>query len=255
MSAFICYLEVGVIVQVVQSKRSTPKYQIVYNYYSEQIKSGQLQSGEKLPTEAQICKLFCVSRVTVRKALDDLQNQGYIVKEHSKGSFVSQDVSGMSLDRFQGFTEEMAERGMTASTEILHLSVEKAGKLAARKLNVDERSKVYVIERLRLVESEPMAIEKVILPCFYCPNLYKFDLTKSLYSLLEKEYGLRFSGANEVLEAACANKREAEILNIKSKAPVLKIERLSYLSDNTVLEYTLSVYRGDRYKFYVTMNK
>lgn len=235
--------------------QTVPKYQRIYQHYADRIQSGELQDGQQLPTEEELCRLFGVSRVTVRNALNELAYQGYIVKKHSKGSFVRAGVASMCLDSLQGFTEEMARRGLTASARLLRAELENAGMLAAAKLDIDERSKVYIIERLRLVEGEPMAIEKVILPYFCCPDLIKHDLSQSLYGILDREYGLRLAQANQVLEAALAGKRESELLAIRQKAPVLRMERTSFLGNHTPLEYAVSVYRGDKYKFYVTMNK
>lgn len=235
--------------------QAATKYHLVYQHYIEQIESGEMKDGQQLPTEEELCSLFGVSRVTVRKALDDLAIQGYIVKKHSKGSFVRAGVANMCLNMLSGFTDEMARRGLHATAQLIEASLENAGGFIASKLNIAEHSKVYVIERLRIVEGEPMAIEKMILPYFYCPDIGKQDLTQSLYGLLENNYGLRLSKADEVLEAAVAEKREAEILTIRPKSPVLRIERTSYLTNHVPLEYTVSVYRGDKYKFYVTMNK
>lgn len=235
--------------------QAATKYQIISQFYSEQIASGKLQDGQQLPTEEALCNLFGVSRATVRKALDDLAYQGYILKKHSKGSFVRAGVASMCLDSLQSFTEEMARRGLSVSSRLMRVTLENAGPLAAAKLDIAEHSKVYVVERLRLVEGEPMAIEKVLLPYFYCPDLSRHDLSSSLYRLLEKEYGLRLARANQILEAALASKREAELLSIVPKSSVLKIERTSCLANNRPLEYAISSYRGDKYKFYVTMNK
>lgn len=231
------------------------KYHTVSQYYIDQIESGELKDGQQLPTEVELCSLFGVSRVTIRKALDDLALQGYIVKKHSKGSFVRFGTSNMCLNNLYGFTDEMAHRGLSATAQLIQLSLENAGSFIATKLNIAEQSKVYIIERLRIVENEPMAIEKMVLPYFYCPDMGKQDLSQSVYRLLEHKYGLRLAKADEILEASLAEKREADILAIPKKAPVLRIERIGYLANHVPLEYTVSIYRGDKYKFYVTMNK
>ncbi len=234
---------------------SIPKYQQIYQYFVDRIKSEEFTDGQQLPTEEELCSLFDVSRTTVRNALNELFHQGYITKKHSRGSFVRSGQASMSLDKLEGFTQEMAHRGWRVSSRLLRADLESAGNLAAARLDIDERSKVYVIERLRLVEDKPMAIERMILPFFRCPNLLRHDLTGSLYKLLEEEYGLRARQASQALEAIVVEKKEAALLGLSQKSPVLHIERTSYLADHTPMEFTDSIYRGDKYKFYVTLKK
>ena len=91
---------------------SAPKYQLIYQHYVKKIESGELKDGERLPTEEELCLLFDASRTTVRNALKELAYRGYIVKKHSKGSFVRSGEASMSLDSLQGFTDEMTRRGL-----------------------------------------------------------------------------------------------------------------------------------------------
>jgi len=234
---------------------SLPKYQRIYKHFVQKIESGELTDGQQLPTEEELCDIFHVSRVTVRNALKELSYQGYITKKHSRGSFVRAGVSSMCLDSLQGFTEEMGRRGLSVKTQVLRANLESAGILAASRLDIDERSKVYVIERLRFVEDEPMALERVILPFFRCPELLRYDLTGSLYEILEQEYGLHPLQATEALEATLAEKKEGDLLGIRQKSAVLRVERTSYISNHAPLEYALSIYRGDKYKFFATLNR
>lgn len=232
-----------------------PKYTHIIQHFLEKIKSGEMKDGDKLPAEEELCSYFNVSRITVRKALNELLYEGYIIKKHGKGSYVSSGVAKMQLNSLQGFTEEMRSRGLVASSKILNVELQNADTIVADKLQIDENSKVYCIERLRLANDEPMSIEKVYIPYYLCSDIEKYDLTNSLYEILDKQYGLYPKKAEESIEASAAGKREQEVLKIKLRAPVLKIERLSYLSNNTPLEYVTSIYRGDKYKFYVTILK
>ena len=232
---------------------SAPKYQLIYQHYVKKIEDGELKDGERLPTEEELCLLFDASRTTVRNALKELAYRGYIVKKHSKGSFVRSGEASMSLDSLQGFTEEMARRGLKASSRLIRTDMESADALVSAKLNIAEQSKVFVIQRLRMVEEKPMAVETVYLPFFRCPDLLRHDLTVSLYGTLEREYGLRPQQANQSLEASLAEGDEAELLGIGPGDPVLRIDRTTYLADGSPVEYCNSIYRGDKYKFYVTL--
>lgn len=232
-----------------------PKYTHIFQHFVDKIKSGELKDGDKLPTEDVLCSYFNVSRITVRKALTELLHEGYIIKRHGKGSYVKSGVAKMQLNSLQGFTEEMRSRGMAASSKVIGIELVNADNIVAGKLNIEEGSKVYCLERLRLANNEPMSIEKVYIPYYLCSDLEKHDLTKSLYEILDKNYGLNPKKAEQSIEASIAGKREREILGIKLRSPILKIERTSYLSNNTPLEYVTSVYRGDKYIFYVTIYK
>ncbi|HBK69021.1 MAG TPA: phosphonate metabolism transcriptional regulator PhnF [Firmicutes bacterium] len=232
-----------------------PKYTYIVQHFIDKIKSGELKDGDKLPTENVLCSYFNVSRITVRKALNILLYEGYIIKKHGKGSYVNTGIAKMQLNSLQGFTEEMKNRGMTVASKVLNVSIVNADNIVANRLQIEEDSKVYCIERLRLVDGEPMSIEKVYIPYYLCADIEKYDLSGSLYDILEKNYNLSPKKAEQCIEATTGTKREQEILKIKLRASVLKIERTTYLQNNIPLEYVTSIYRGDKYKFYVTIYK
>lgn len=232
-----------------------PKYTHIIQYFVEKIESGELKDGDKLPTEDVLCSYFNVSRITVRKALNELVYEGYIIKKHGKGSYVNAGVAKMQLNSLQGFTEEMKARGKVASSKILSIDLIDADEIISKKLDIEEGSKVYCIARLRLANDEPMSIENVYIPYYLCTDIERHDLSGSLYEVLDHHYNLYPAKAEQSIESAVAGKKEQEILNIKLRSPVLKIERITYLSNNTVLEYVTSIYRGDKYKFYVTILK
>ena len=232
-----------------------PKYTHIIQHFVDKINSGNMKDGDKLPTEDVLCSYFNVSRITVRKALNELLNEGYIIKKHGKGSYVNTGIARMQLNSLQSFTEEMKSRGMTASSKVLCVSLLNADNIVSNKLQVEENFKIYCIERLRLANGEPMSIEKVFIPYYLCPDIEKHDLSGSLYDIFENHYNLNPKKADQCIEAIVGTKREQEILKIKLRAPVLKIERITYLSNNTPLEYVSSIYRGDKYKFYVTICK
>ncbi|MCM0646910.1 GntR family transcriptional regulator [Clostridium swellfunianum] len=233
----------------------TPKYQQIIQYIIDKIEKKEFKEGQKLPTEEELCSYFNVSRISVRKAYDELMHQGYIIRKHGKGSYVNTSLMVMQLNSLQGFTEEMRSRGIRVTSKVLKFELVNAEQEVSNKLQIEKNSKVYAIERLRYTDNEPMAIETVFIPYFYCPDLENHNLTNSLYEILQNYYKISPVKASQSIEADLANKREHEILNIKLKAPILKIERISYLNNNTPMEYVTSLYRGDKYKFYVMLNK
>ncbi len=238
-----------------ESIQNMPKYKWIYEFYAQKIRNGELREDDRLPTEEEISQRFGVSRVTVRKALNELVYQGYLVKKHSKGSFVRTGRLDLSLSMLQGFTEEMSKRGLRVRSKLLRVALKSVGNDTAEKLELRELAKIYELKRLRLADDVPMAIETVRLPYFCCPDLEQYDLQGSLYSLLSGNYGLSPAQARQSIGAGLAEKREAVLLEISPGDPVLRIERITKLADGTPLEYVTSVYRGDKYQFRIELSK
>lgn len=231
-----------------------PKYIQIVNYYSRLIGMGKMAEGEQMPTEQEICDLFGVSRITVRNALNKMVYDGYIYKVQGKGSFVSTKKADMQLNRLAGFTEEMRDLGLQASTTILENKIEQANEEIATALGVEHGQKVYKFIRLRCANGLPMAIEHVHLSFQRFPNIGMQDLSASFYDLLREHYSLEPSWAKQSIWADSSSKHESTHLQIPQNSPVLHIRRITYGSDNLPFEYVESSYRGDKYAFNVTMS-
>jgi len=227
----------------------------VMNYYIPLIKSGKLKEGDKMPTEEEICSLFNISRITVRRALDGLMQEGYIYKMQGKGSFVSTKKTGFQLDHLKGFTEEMRILGKKASSQIISLDILTPDEKIAEILNIDVTQKIYRLVRLRCADGLSIAIEKVHLPFYRFPTLNQEDLTLSLYDILKQNYGCESYNGDQGIRAGLASEKDAELLNIAKGTAVLHIDRTTYELDGTAFEYVESIYRGDKYQFNVTLTK
>jgi GntR family transcriptional regulator len=227
----------------------------VMNYYISLIKAGKLIEGDKMPTEEEICSLFNISRITVRRALDGLMQNGFIYKQQGKGSFVMLKKTGFQLNHLKGFTDEMKLLGKKSSSEIISMEIVTPSVKIAQILNIDVTQKIYLLERLRSADEMPIAIEKVHLPFYRFPTLQIMDLTGSLYEILQLNYGCEsYKGVQEI-KAGLASEEEARLLNIAVGSAVLHINRTTYEQDNSAYEYVESTYRGDQYQFNVTLYK
>jgi GntR family transcriptional regulator len=235
--------------------KSLPRYMQVMNYYIPLIKSGKLKEGEKMPTEEEICELFNISRITVRRALDGLQQDGYIYKQQGKGSFVMMKKTGFQLNHLKGFTEEMKTLGKEPSSEIITFDIVTPKEKVAEVLNIDKSQKIYLLERLRLADGVPIAIERVHLPFYRFPTLRNANLKDSLYEILQYQFGCEsYKGVQEI-HAGLASEEEAKLLQIAPSCAVLHINRTTYEQDGAAYEYVESTYRGDQYQFTVTLYK
>lgn len=230
-------------------------YYKIFEYYKNQILTNQMKSGQKMPTEEAICEFFNASRITTRHGLEMLVNQGLIVKIQGKGTFVSEKKASLQLNELTGFSAEMRMLGKEPSTIVLGVNLVEPSEKVAEKLNLPLGRKVYVIERIRCADGIKMALEKVSLPFHFVPDINKYDVSKSLYTILSEKYMIEAAWATETLEAALSNQKISETLDIKANSPVLHIERTSYDRDNNIYEYTESIYRGDKYKFTATMKR
>ncbi|MDN5361562.1 MAG: GntR family transcriptional regulator, N-acetylglucosamine utilization regulator [Moorella sp. (in: firmicutes)] len=221
-----------------------------------QILTGILKPDDRVPSETDLAGTYSVSRMTARHALTELVNEGYLYRVHGKGTFVSRPKIECSYAPLTGFMDDMRERGFLPSSRLLALSITSPGPDLRNKLGLSPRDKVYQIKRLRFANAEPIVIQVSHIPQPLCPGLEEENLEgNSLYSILENRYGLRLNHARQRLEATRATSEQARLLGIAKASPLLYVHRLSFLSDNTPVEFVESWYRSDRYAFEVTLYK
>jgi len=228
-----------------------PLYHQLYEILREKVRRAEWRPGEMIPSESELLKRYGVSRVTARQALDALVRDGLIYRERGRGSFVARPALEKGIMRILSFTEDMLQRGLTPGTRVLCAGVIRAPFEIAEKLSVEAGEELVRLERLRLAENEPLSIEESHLIHRYCPGILKHDFAQeSLCEVLERDYGIRWSRATQVIRAVVAAPREAEILSIRPRSSLLFLERISYSQQSTPLEFLRIQYRGDRYALY-----
>lgn len=219
-----------------------------------QLIADQYAPGDKILSEREICETYGVSRTTVRQALTELLNMGYIYKRHGLGTFVADRQSHReNLAESYSFTEGMKKIGKEPSTQILDFALEPANYLLGRQLGLLPDEKVYRIDRLRLADGDPMMVERSYLPARVFPGLTADLLEKKpLYEVFRQNYGQEISVANEEITAALMTKLEAEVLGTSPHNPCLKIERLSYNLADEIIEFTISTARADQFSYHLS---
>ena len=238
---------------MINKDSSIPLYIQIKDVWKEQIERNLLKPGDQIPTENELCKLYDVSRITVKQAINSLVNDGYLVRSRGKGTYVKPPKLEQNLAGVTSFTEDMIRRGLKPGATLLNTEVETAEPDIAARLQLGDGARVIKVQRLRLADGQPMAIETIWLPYHLCPTLLQEDLTTSIYQILKNQYKIVFNRAVQYLEASKAEKREAKLLQIEPGDSVLEMERQSYMKDNVPVEFTQSVYRGDKYKFRVEL--
>jgi DNA-binding GntR family transcriptional regulator len=153
--------------------------------------------------------------------------------------------------RIFSFTEDLRQRGLTPKTIVLAAELEPAPAELEAKLEIPPGEELVRLERLRLAEDEPLAVEESHLVHRFCPELLRYDLAEeSLREVMAREFGVRWSRARQTIRAILASERAATLLGIKTGAVLLHIERVSYSQGNSPVEHLRVQYRGDRYVLY-----
>ncbi|MEL7213397.1 MAG: GntR family transcriptional regulator [Pseudomonadota bacterium] len=225
-----------------------PRYVQLRQRLESGIESGVLPPNSSLPPEREIAEITELSRVTVRKAIQELVREGLVEQRQGSGSFIREPLNRMeqSLSHLTSFTEDMARRGMDTTSRWLERGVFLATPTETRALNLEDNAEVARIYRLREAGERPMALERASLPTDLLPN--PLNVTTSLYEVLNKS-GFRPVRAVQKISAVNLAAREAELLCVAEGSAGLSIERTSFLASGRVAELTRSLYRGDAYDF------
>jgi GntR family transcriptional regulator len=204
--------------------------------------------GQAIPPERQLCVRLGVSRLTLRAAVDRLVQEGYLVRRHGSGTFVSEPKIAQQL-ALTSFTEDMRRRGMVPSSRTLELTITPAGARLARRLQLSPEDPVVKIRRLRLADGTTMAIETLHVPATLVPGLTAADLEgRSFYELLEHRYRIVIAHGQQTIEPTVTNEEESADLGVPLHSPALLFERTTSTDGGRMVEFVRSIYRGDRYR-------
>jgi GntR family transcriptional regulator len=228
---------------------SVPIYTQLEEAIKEKIKDKIYLPGEELPTERELTELFGVSRMTIRQAISNLVHKGILYKIPGKGAFVSKEVIEKKLE-IESFSEDMKKRGLIPGSNVIRFEKISPNDEVKEKLKLSEDDKIYFLNRLRLANNEPIAIEYCYLPEKFFPNIIKYNMVNcSLYTIMKEEYNIHFNYMKQNIKAASLSKQDAEMLLGKSKGFGLFSERMIYNIEEIPIEYTKTIYHPDRYTF------
>ena len=219
----------------------------------EEIKSGEFEVDSLIPTEKELSEQFDISRTTVRQAITELVQEGWLYRVKSKGTFIArQKIRQDFLSKLETFYEQMNRIGVTPSTQVLDFHVVKANLEVAESLEIAEGSQVFHLLRLRDGDQEPVVIVETYLPYERCAFLEGNDYEKiSLYDSLSANPETKIVSARRFVEAAAASSEDAKILNIKKGAPILMTHTVGLNHSGIPLEYSIARYRGDMSGFQI----
>ena len=207
------------------------------------------QPGELMPSERDLSEQFGVSRPTLRAAIEDLARDGLLIRQHGRGTFtgrrkVSQELAPTPAGDFNVPPAEGDWR-----SKVLTFEFEPAGARLGTRMRLSPSSSLLFVVRLRIVDETPMAIEKIRVPALLVPDIAPADFESgSLYQLFRLRYEVIATDAVQTTEPTVTDAVEAERLEVPLHAPALLFERTTRDSTDRVIEYTRSIYRGDRYR-------
>jgi GntR family transcriptional regulator len=227
-----------------------PLYYQLAERLQEQIRSGELRSGEQLPSERELSEQVGVSRMTARQAVAYLAREGLLEVKPGVGTFVAEPKLAYDALHLLGFTEEMACRGVGVTSRVLEQEIVIPPPRVARELALASGQETVKIARVRLSQNVPLLMETIFIPLALCPDLATQELaSQSLYGVLASRYGLSLVRARQTLESTIANEYEAELFGVPPGAPMILLEGVTYSHRDRPVEYFKAIYRGDRCKF------
>ncbi len=214
------------------------------------IESGEWSPESQVPSERELCEQFQVSRITVRQALHQLVADGRLIRIHGRGTYVATSPLTKQLLPLVGFSEDMLARGQRPGARVVRFESSTASLAVAQSLHLSAGEEIIVLERLRLANGRPMALETVHLPEQLFPGLLEESLEdRSLYQLLRQKYGIRPDRALQQWQAVPCPSSDAKLLEVRKGSPVLQIQRTTFDAEGRPFEYLESFFRGDRYVF------
>ncbi|WP_028044512.1 GntR family transcriptional regulator [Candidatus Stoquefichus massiliensis] len=229
---------------------SMPLYLQLKNTIKGLIDSGEIQKGEKIPSENELCKKYDVSRITVRNALADLENEGYLIKKQGKGTFATTPKLFRPLEDSVGFSESCKNAGMQSSSVVLKREIHPMDDRMKDILKLDDNDQVLYIQRLRLADGIPLMIENNYYSYQKYGFLYNEPLTGSLYELLAEKKGIICDRSlKTVITVTTASGDLVKILQVPIGAPLFVMDGIMGDEHGEPVHYSLQYIVGEKYSF------
>jgi GntR family transcriptional regulator len=230
-------------------------YLQLYEILRKKIESGEWVVGSQIPTEDELCKLFNVSRATVRTAVLELVRQGYLKRQQGKGTFIFRNMVSEGLTMLTNFRELLFEEDLVLTTKVLARTVMMPIDDMDMRLDIQKDKHIIYIKRLRLIENEPALLQETYIPYHVCPLLLEDDIdNNSLFDLFEKKYGIKITKVKNFMEITHLSQDEARLTGLAEGSPAILLTQYFY-SGETLVMYTRSIKRTDRFKFLMELER
>jgi GntR family transcriptional regulator len=233
-------------------KSKLPLYDQIERNLRNLIVNGHLKPGEAVPGEWDLADYYGVSRLTVRRALDELVRQNWLEKKHGVGTFVRQPTMASIAAGKLSFTDQMRSIGREPSNKLISQQVVAATEKIARALHIQEGDPILELTRVRLADNVPILLETACLSTRQFPSLEKHDWSQdeSLYKVLSDEYGVVISIMDHTIKPVALTETEARYLKATAGTPAILSQIIAYTPTGEPVEYAWSVSHGDKSEFY-----
>lgn len=227
-----------------------PAYRRIQGSLRKRIESGDLRTGDAVPSERDLARIHQVSLMTARHALASLEREGFVERRIGIGTFVSPPK--IHFNKLMSYTEQMASRGMTAASKLLFAKIIDNEQEATARLSLPPKSTILKLERLRHTGGEPFALEICYLSAAEFSGLLAAPLQReSLFGILERDYKVVIWYADEEVDATAADPRTADLLGMPRREPVLRIRQVIFSANGKKIMYVLGFYRSDRHNLVI----
>lgn len=236
----------------IDTRTKLPLYHLIENSLRAIISRGDIAPGEMLPPESELARSYGVSRLTVRRALDELVRENWLSRRHGVGTFVEKPARATITASKLSFTEQMKAVGRRPGSRLLEKCRIPASPDIARLLKLEPGTPLVKIVRLRLADEIPILHETAFLPLDLIPGLdqFEWDPQDSLYRLLREKYRLVVTGLDHTIKPALLTSAQAGYFHVRAGLPSLISEIVAFTDDGRPVEYSLSVSNGDKGEFY-----
>ena len=229
----------------------TPLYVQLMEELETSIRNGVYKPGDKIMTETEMAKEYGVSLITVRKAVGSLMEKGLVVRKQGKGTFVTKPKYSRNMKKLQSFTEMCEQMGVKPGARVLENRLIAADKKVADRLGIEPGSNVVYISRLRLVDGEPVQVEKSYFPLKYA-FLLEEDLNDgSMFECLKEKAGAKVASSEKMIELCRATAEEAALMDVKKGDYLLFVKSTAYDENGEPMYAGIQLINGDRFSLYV----
>lgn len=223
------------------------KYEAVVDDLKKKINDGKYAPSTQLPTITQLCLQYGVSKITIKKAMDELERQGFVTRQRGSGTYAKQRLDENEFarwtenDHIKGTKRDYAERGMRVTSVVYDFSVVEPPAHVARYLQMDPHEGFcYHIVRRRDLEGEPSSIEYTYMPIDLIPNLKRANVEDSIYHYITEDLGLNIDSAHSIFRAVNPTEDEQRWMGVGPGYPMLEVEQVAFLSNGEPFEYSIT---------------
>jgi len=243
------------IMELIDREDHQKLYFQLYEILRKKIEGNEWPICSQIPTEEDLCRMFNVSRATVRTAVMELVRQGYLKRQQGKGTFIFRNIGSEGLTMLTSLQEILFEKGFQVTTIVLERSVMMPIGDLDLKLRVPKDKHIIYIKRLRLIDNEPVLLQESYVPYNICPLLLEEDVENQLlFDIFEKKYGMKITRVENHIEIAYITSDEARIIGLAEGSPAILLNQYFYSGEALVM-YTRSIKRTDRFKFLINLER